>query len=306
MGYIDISKLNELRKLHNTYYKVSKNLTALNRFKIRFPSNELDGMIAHVFFTKPDCNFFTPGSNGTVPVENTGSRLEFNQLYRQAPEVLRSLQSDQGNNGPFINQLCNNVFSLPVEDTVIKTRESGQTANDWKITYGHRANDSRSSGTVSIDFVDNKELYIFNTFYSWVNYIDLITKGDISPNVQNIKNRILDYACSIFYFVTDATGVNVLYWCKYIGAFPTNIPESVFSANNGLTISPKLEYSISFNYSIKDTSFAVITDFQLLTSANEIGSIPFDISLNRMKPTYYNKVSLVRDMKTQKFKLYYL
>lgn len=292
MSYITNNEIKTLRKQMNMDSPIGNNMRYLNRYKIRMPSHELEKTIPHIFITKPDCFMFAVDSGGSVINSVIGKRPEFNRALKTHPECFRSLQANQGNPGPFINQLCNAATSFDIQDTIIKTRESAETANDWKVMYGHRANDSRASNTINIDFYDDRHLQVFNTLDIWVNYIDLMSKGLISPHQNNRLNKILDYACSAYYFLTSEDGKTVLYYCKLIGIFPTNVPESVFGASSGLATS-KAEYSVQFQYSFKDTSPLVVSDFMNITNSSNS-----DIDVNPYcdgiaSETWHNSVKLI-------------
>jgi hypothetical protein len=148
-----------------------------------------------------------------------------------------------------------------MSDRVIKTRDSVETSNDWKVVYGHKMNDSLGAGTFNVTFKDNRYKTVFNTLDAWVTYIDLITKGYIKPDKTNRDDKILDYACSAYYFMTAEDAETILYYCKYVGVFPLNIPDSAFSSGN-----KSLDYNIQFQYSNKDTTPAVINDFNAINS----------------------------------------
>lgn len=289
---IDSNTLKNIRSTMNIDSPISHNLTKLNRYKIRMPSHEIDNTIPHIFITKPDCYMFAKESNGSVLNSNIGSRPEFNALLKSHPELFRTLQENQGNPGPFINQLSNAAQSYDVQDTIIKTRESAETLNDWKVIYGHRANDSRSANTLNIDFIDDRKLNVYHTIEIWVNYIDLITRGFIGPHQDNRLNNILDYACSIYYFLTAEDGKTIIYYSKLVGVFPTNIPESVFSASSGLNTS-KLEYSVQFQYSMKSTSPLVLKDFKNITNSKDNDGDSGTYINGIGGPTWHTNVKLV-------------
>ena len=264
--------MDEIRYLHNMRSpSIYRTTLAFNRFRINFPENMLENSIGYVFFTKPDLNIFARYSNAGTLNKDFSSRVEFNDLLKTDPELFRNLQVNQGN-GPFIYPLTNAVKNFTTKDEIIKTRDSVETANDWKVVYGHRINDSRASDTVDLTFQDDRNLTVYKTLKIWVNYISLVTLGEISPHSENRRKRILDYAGSIYYFLTDETGTNILYWCKLIGTFPLNIPSSTMGWDLGSF--KQLEYNVSFQYSMKDESPLVIADFNKICDANTSTHIP--------------------------------
>ena len=231
----------------------------MNRFRVKFPGELFDGNFGYVFFTKPQLNIFKEGSFGKEVISKVAQLPEFNLLLNTHPDLFINLQSGQGN-GNFILPLTNAVRNFPTKDEIIKTREGTETANDWKVVYGHRKNDSRAADTIDLSFLDDRNLNVFNTIKIWVNYIHYITIGEIEPSLINKHNRIVDYMGSIYYFLTDETATNIVYWCKLVGVFPLNVPSSAYSWEIG-NLNVQKEYSVSFQYFCKDESPSVITDF---------------------------------------------
>lgn len=234
--------------------------SSFNRFKLKYPGEELDTMHGLLFFTKPDCYFYEKYSNATTFTEDIQKTYQFNDLMKFKPRTFQNLQADQGG-GDFITPFYNEFDSIDINDRVIKTRDSVETANDWKTVYGHKMNDSLGAGTFNVSFRDNRNKIIFDILEAWILYIDLITKGFIKPYRGNRDDKILDYACSAYYFVVSEDFMSILYYCKFVGVFPLNIPDSAFTGG-----STKLDYNIQFQYSYKDPSPGVITDFNSISN----------------------------------------
>lgn len=265
--YIPYTDVTTMNQYHNIYANnLDRNITKLNRFHMAFPDAQIDGMIGHIFFTKPDLHLFDTSKSLSVPREEIQNIAEFHDLLNFNLSIFPTLQ-DSASGKPLINQLCNMVKNFTQKDRIIKTRDSAETANDWKVVYGHRINDSKASDTIDFTFSDDRNLIVYKTLNLWVNYISLIGLGYITPSDSNRSNRILDYASSIYFFLTSEDGETILQYVKLIGAFPTNIPDSSFSFEFGTQ--KQIEYNVTFQYSIKDTSPLVIKDFNNLFSAPE-------------------------------------
>ena len=264
MYELDNTSMRKLRKQLNidTPSKY-KEQTMFNRFRIKHPDSELDNAIAYVFFTKPDCYMFAKYSAGATWNKAVTDQYQFHDTLRTDPQLFLQLQQDQDNNN-FMSVLYNHYESFDTTDRVIKTRDSVETANDWKVVYGHKINDSLGAGTFNVTFSDNRNRDVFKLLEIWINYIDLITKGYISPHPDNRDEKILDYAASMYYIVTSEDGASIIHYCKYDGVFPINIPDSAFSHSGG-KIDTSLNYNIQFQYSLKDPSPASMKDLILLT-----------------------------------------
>ena len=235
-----------------------KEMNKFNRFRIKTPGSELENTNYFVFFTKPDCNIFVEGSSGSIVNEQIRNCYYFHDICRYHPKILRNIQYNQGE-GDFITPFYNLCESFSLSDRMIKTRDSIETSNDWKTVYGNRINDSTGAGTFNVTLSDTRHLIVFHTLEAWILYIDCITKGFIAPTDKNRDDKILDYAGAVYFFATAEDGKTILYYRKYIGVFPLNIPDNIFSYSIGQH--KKLEYDIQFQYSSIDTSPAVITDF---------------------------------------------
>ena len=82
-------------------------------------------------------------------------------------------------------------------------------------------------------------------------YINAVYRGTARPKEKYYTKHILDYAISIYYFLTDQTGEDILFFSKYTGCFPTAAPSSNFSDTLDSPI--KLPtYSVPFSYAKKD------------------------------------------------------
>ena len=243
--------------IENRYTDIYK----FNRFKRKFPSEMLENSNGHIFFTKPDLNLFNGDNSLNEQITNS---VSFHDLIQSDPELFQCLQIDHGAGGPFIIPFCNHALNFTPKDEIIKTRESAETACDWKIMYGHRINDSKAADTVDITFYDSRFRYIYKLLKIWINYIHLISYGEISPTNYNRIERILDYAGSIYFFLTAEDGITIIYGCKLIGTFPLNIPSSAYSWDLGQF--KQLEYSINFQYSMKDESPLIYKDFNNICS----------------------------------------
>lgn len=256
MNHADIQRMKRelnIDEPHESYYT-----SYLNRYHRRYPEHELENAIPHVFFTKPHCNFFKEGSTSY-----TDEILKSYQLSRciKDKDAMTCLQENSGE-GIFIYPFTSEFKNFEVDDRVIKTRESAETANDAKIIYGHRMTDSMGPGNLNMRFSDTRSQKVFHILEGWTTYIDLITRGFLSPTQSQRDNKELIYAGSMYYFLTSEDGTTIIYYHKKIGIFPLNVPDSAYSYDGEFK---PLDYNIQFQYSASDYSPAVISDFNNIT-----------------------------------------
>ena len=170
-----------------------------------------------------------------------------NDLYGE--KLLLSL-SEYGNN-IWLPIITTKAMSYTVGDVELKTVDKGNTYYGHVIKYGKHSEDHKISGTMSIDFRNDRYLSILKMMYLWMCYIYIVSKtGAVVPKLLYQRNGILDYASSIYYLVTRRDGRELVYWEKLIGVFPTRCPMSIFSSSDTAILEDRV--NIEFTYGIKD------------------------------------------------------
>lgn len=246
------------------------------RFKLPNPNNALTKGFAHVFFTRPDLNVLNyNGANAeySIPIacENDPSIY---YAFRNNLDILRELVADNGMEHDFMFLLSNAAKSFSLLDEKIKTDEWTKTWTGHTVSYGKHSNDSKSASTFEIEYTDDRNLSIYHLHKLWIDYIDKVYRGAIVPRGMELMengmwkpahgvspkdnggafsftaDKVLDYACSVYYILTAEDGESIIFWSKYYGVFPVVAPSSPFSYTYGDVVSnPKL--SIEYAYSFK-------------------------------------------------------
>lgn len=243
-----------------------------NRFKVATPNDVLIKTFSHVFFTRPECNIIENigGNNFRLCDTVSGSQDFITEFQRNKP-MLMQLSRNVNLPHRFMMIPSNQVSSFETRDRQIKTDTYGRTLHGNSIAYGRTIDESQAASEMSISFTEDCDLHLTRMHQLWVEYIDGCYKGRFRPSDAHLMNRELDYACSVYYFVTGPDGETILYWSKIYGVFPTNIPDSVFGFTKGNTITNP-EISISYQYSLKrDMKIATLHEFNLnaFTSGNQ-------------------------------------
>ena len=247
-----------------------KLFNSFNRNKTAFPDKELSKTFAYVFFTRPDLNIVEDGTNaGTfMPHRQCQSDPKYAYLWNNNDWIFKSLVTKGNPYHKFLTFLSNEAKSFEVEDLVLKTVEHGETYNGNKIIYGRTDHESNSAGEMNIRYVDNVNLDIFKVHLLWTDYINKVSRGIFSPKSEYIKDRILDYASSCYYFLCGPDGSTILYWQKLTGVFPVNTGENAFSWDSG-TLLAKPEINIKYMYSMKTPmDIAHLSEFNSLTKVS--------------------------------------
>ena len=104
----------------------------------------------------------------------------------------------------------------------------------------------------------------------WVDYISKVFRGEFIPKRDYITSRILDYACSVYVVICGPDGESILFWTKYTGVFPTNIPSSAFNWSKG-NLMKMPEYTISYKYAWKeDFNPMALAEFNINSKLNDL------------------------------------
>lgn len=252
---------------------------SVNRYKVHYPDYDLTRAKTHIFFTRPDLNLLH-NPNTLLNSSHTSTGLPENMLqsdiagdpffsyvFARNPNIIRNLTQNNSltSKHPFNLFLGNTAQSFEVADEAIKTEEVGENFVGYKVSYGKNNHGSLTAGSFTVNYTDDRNLTIYNTHKVWVEYISQIFKGQIRPKEDYIQNRIIDYACSVYYFVTAENDEDIIFGHKYTGVYPTNVPASDMSWTKGSLLNFP-ETSITYEYWFRETiSMVMLAEFNELT-----------------------------------------
>lgn len=243
--------------------------TKFDRFRVAVPDHELTGSVGHIFFVRPDLNIGgmrkkhrfdkPPSGNGGNDTSSNGTAYEgyahytrlFKNLLDANPTIALHLMKDGFKDHNFMPLLTHACAGIDVADEILETTETGETFVGWKYMYGTSMIKSKTAGTINVMFTDDNILSVYKLMKTWIEYIHAVHHGEIFPKDEYVMKHQLDYPTSIYYILTDATGEAILFWTKYLGAFPISSPSSNFSDSIGNRIT-RPNYSIQFAYARKD------------------------------------------------------
>ena len=217
-----------------------------NRFKVANPNTPLQRGFAHVFFVRPSCNILNSKYRLRTGLKHNDL---FNYAYKSSPWLLRELVSSNGQSNDFMFVPSNYAASFSTSDEYINTDTYGKTYTGYKIAYGKNNIESKTAGTFTVTYNDDRNLHIYQLHRLWVEYINGVYRGEIAPAESSIKNKILDYVGACYYFLTAEDGETIIFWSKYYGVFPTTIPSNQYSWGAGNIISnPQIDISYQFSF----------------------------------------------------------
>lgn len=250
---LDIIRRNANIKSGPTYKTMTAALhQQFNRYKIAYPDAYLSKSTSYVFFTRPDLNILKSTTGGNVALTDDFKNVGlYYMLFNKNPDLLRGLTSHLTSKHDFNIWLSNQSESFELSDEFIKTVEHGETYTGYKLVYGKNNIESNTAGTFSVSYSDDNYGSVYYTHKAWMEYISMVSRGEASPTVEYIRKKILDYACSAYYFLCGPDGETIIFWAKFFGVFPTSTPSSAFSWAKGSNV--KLpNFSINYAYSFKE------------------------------------------------------
>lgn len=247
-------------------------INKFNRFKVAYPDLQLTNSFSHIFFTRPDLNIY---DNDGVMVKIVASDPTFYFLNKNSPNLLKSLTRDFSKSHDFNPFLSNMAGSFELKDEVVQSVETAQTFTGHKMKYGRHNIESKTADSFSITYVDDQDYQIYKIHKAWTDYISKVYRGEFKSRKDNVRARVLDYACSVYYFLCAPDGETILFWSKYTGVFPTNTPSAASSWSRGNNVRLP-DFTISYEYSWKeDFSPLSLAEFNINSKVNNNKSIKY-------------------------------
>lgn len=248
-----ITRLNETLNIPNigdtAEKEAEKSAKYYNRFKFANPNLMLQKGFAHVYFVRPNCNILQNDGRTILPELEKNELFEY--AYKSAPWLLQELTSLNGSTHDFMMSLSNAVTNFPTSDEYISTNTYGNTYTGYKIAYGKNNIESKTAGSLSFSFNDDRKLHTYQLHRLWVEYINGVYRGEIAPRTTDIYQKILDYAGACYYIITAEDDETIIFWSKYYGIFPTSVPSSQYAWGAGNFIN-STSLDISYQYSFKE------------------------------------------------------
>jgi hypothetical protein len=229
-------------------------LSNFNLSKLPDYDNATEPYLAYIFMSRPSLNVANPtwgsdstaNSNWTALKSHPLTAAYLNDTYGEA--MMKQLT--RFSKSAWLPVITTRATNYSVGDVELKTVEKGTTYYGHSIKYGKHSEDHKVSGTITIEFRNDRFLSILKMMQLWMSYIYIVSKTDtVVPQESDQMNGILDYAGSIYYLVTRRDGRELVYWEKLTGVFPIRLPFSIFSFNDSMIVSDSV--SIDFSYGIK-------------------------------------------------------
>ena len=262
---LDIEGRDELFRQQTEYY---------NRFKLPNPNDALSKAYAHVFFVRPDCNILKRSGGQMVLTDQCENVGEYIYAYEKAPELLKQLVGKSGYDSEFMMYLSNRVMSFDLKAESIKYDTYGRALTGHKIAYGKENVESKTAGSFSVTFQDDRDLHVFHLAKIWTDYISDVYQGKLSPRENYMRDKVLDYVSAVYYILTAEDGETIIFWSKFYGVFPVEVPSNTYSWTSGnllKTPTPSIDFQYSFK---KDFDPMSLVEFNMISGKKDYGYIP--------------------------------
>ena len=241
--------------------------TKFNRFGFMDPYNSIKNTREYVFFTKPDLNLFTGYSPN--PQLSESSTFFSDALVRYKDVALQLQYSRSSSNGPFIQLLSNSIVGgLELPEISARTVETAKNVYGLGLSYRGGSGGSDNDYDFSLDFKDSRFLEVYMLFKIYDEYERMKWVGQVTPNEEYIRNRILHDQISIYKIIVAEDGMTILYWARAMGCMPLSVPRSSMI---NLTEDPT--YSINWKCQwVKDMDPKILIDFNSIVNDYRSGS----------------------------------
>ena len=266
---------------------VANTVKYFDRLYSVYPSREIDNICQYVFIVRPDLNIFKSGTTELLSLSSKQIKAGYYQnaspsndalfkyMRSKYPNTLRLLTSGFSTSHDFMPFLVGRTESLQIPDYSIKTYKLTQPYTGYNLPYSSHI-EGTTGGQFDITFREDNEYRIHKLFHTWLYYIDGVVKNRFGPKDEYIRENKIDYACSVYCITCKADAESIIYWTKYTGAFPTNVPNSDLSFN--LRGTPNNKISVTFEYFRPESlNPYILVDFNKnagVTNGNKTGYIP--------------------------------
>lgn len=237
--------------------------SAFNRFGFLDPYNNLSQSKEYLFFTKPDCHIFSPGTINLQPTLQTNTF--FVDAAARFPHVLEQLQRSCGSND---SDIIRNPFMVLVSNAVKNTIDfQPLTANEMdgptnqygtSISYRKDAWTGEENIDFSLEFEDSKYLEVYMLTKAYEEYERLKTSGQIyPPNLEKVNevgaprhncnkyiaNKELHDVFGIYRIIVGEDYETIIYYAYICGAYFNSVPRDAF---NDIKNGEGLKFTVDF------------------------------------------------------------
>jgi len=221
-----------------------------NPYRIKENVEPFMGGLPLIFMTTPSMTVY---ENGEVPETLLTANPLFALLAENDPYILKQLQySFGGSNSAFIKLATNRFKGITLKDFNMRTVDEHENYYGWKqILPASTVDNFTAESSLTINFSESKNLDMTKLFYAWMCYIEAVRYGLHEPRKITRDSRILDFTSSVYFFLMDFDMRTILYFCKYTGVYPVNVPLGSLIMSDINSKGP-IDTSMTFVYQYKE------------------------------------------------------
>jgi len=232
--------------------------------------------ICYIFITKPDLNLTKNLKSESYTVDERQTNISMSKdsaLYntlqsgfmeyiaRNYPDVIDSLTCNNSGKQSFIPLLFNHFKSFSLEDQSTSEGNYNETWRGYSQKLPTTAAPSFNGGNFSITYDETNPPLVTFLHKVWFDYMEGVKFNQMMPSLNSINRREIDYSASLYYFLLAPDGETIVFWGKYTGIFPQNVPYSSFSGGD-ISARNLIQVSISYVYNHKEfLEPSILVDF---------------------------------------------
>lgn len=266
----------------------SAKFSKFSRFgRVLDPYGRVNAGREYLFFVKPDLHICVPeGSDDEQSVysfsgvsagsgykSSSGLRLNpqldnmpyFRDLIDTHPNVVKELQYSISSDDPFGHLLSFTVnSSLQLDSSNARTIDNPSTINGVSYNYMvDSVGSDQSYEGISLEFIDDKDLNVYNFFKAYSEYHIARKSGLVTPpKMEYYTYKRLHNTMGCYKFIVAEDMETIIYYAYLWGMFPTSCPREAFSDPN---FGDGLTFSVSFEAAfIEDMNPMVLYQFNKL------------------------------------------
>ena len=293
------------KKYTNKNYDLSayENLTQYTGlFDKRYLEPFVNGY-AFIFITKPELFIFSKNPGTGVDINTDLKRMAFKNMQID-PKFVQYMDTEVLNKtdklipymlsyftkaeypserlmypSNFLKIFTNNALNFDPQDTLFEQVDAFDTKQGFRMPLPNHRTQSQAQGNLAIQVNETINLDFTKLLDIWTSYIANISDGTFQANPKMIREGMIDYMSSIFYFVLEPDGQTLKYWAKYSGCWPMNTPFGNFKYTRGAH--DTITHDVNFAYTVKEDM-----DPDILAEFNKISLDIIDIG--NIEPDTYN------------------
>jgi hypothetical protein len=165
---------------------------------------------------------------------------------------------------PLMTNLCKEIVGL--KDLVMEKWETEGDFKGHQLQYASGTDGFDSIGEITVSFEDTTMSPMFLKHFLWFPYITEVCKGTINPRMAYIRERVIDYTCSMYGFKLAEDNTTILRFWKLTGCFPISVPMNTLGHTRDMKLDEFDDIQITYAYNMYEPMNPnTIRDFNALS-----------------------------------------